>query len=32
MSGRGMFWAVVFSLPLWLVSIGLGLLIRAAYE
>jgi hypothetical protein len=32
MSGRGMFWAVIFSIPLWLVAVGLGLLIHAAYQ
>src|SRR5205823_10376876 len=31
MSARGMFWAVVFSLPLWLMCIGVGLLIRLSY-
>ncbi len=31
MSARGIFWAVVFSLPLWLVGVGVGLLIRLSY-
>jgi hypothetical protein len=31
MSGRGMFWALMFSLPLWTMVAGVGLLIHLAF-